>query len=215
MVLIIQMRSQISINMTEIPLFIRLKTSEPLPKEEALAWYHCVKNNLPNGVMASVQTTNPQGDPDVVFMVHKETKGGTHYYEVPLTRDLTAKEAEVIEEAYPEGEIETSSEEVKAARQGPADAVVMDEEQYNHLCETLAKHQHQRWYDARANSGWSFGLMVNESNKQHPMMRPWEQLPEQYRRIDYELPHLFMNMLAEQGYVVVDREELNKWLSKK
>lgn len=209
------MRNQISINMTEIPLFIRLKTSSPLSQEEAIAWYHCVKNNLPNGVLSSVQTTNPQGDPDVVFMVHKETRGGVHFYEVPLTRDLTEKEADVIEEAYPEGEIETSSEEVKAARQGPADAVVMDEEHYNNLCETLAKHQHQRWYDARAKSGWSFGLMVNEQSKQHPLMRPWDQLPEQYRKVDYELPHLFMNMLVEQGYVVVFRDELNKWLTKK
>jgi hypothetical protein len=201
--------------MTEIPLFIRLKTSEPLVKEEALAWYHCVKNNLPDGVLSSVQTTNPQGNPDVVFMVHKETRSGTHYYEIPLTRDLTQKETEVIEEAYPKGEIETSSEEVKAARQGPADAVVMEEDDYNNLCETLAKHQHQRWYDARAKSGWSFGLLVNEKSKQHPLMRPWEQLPEQYRKVDYELPHLFMNMLVEQGYVVVSRDELNKWLAKK
>jgi len=203
--------------MTEIPLFIRLKTSSPLPKEEAIAWYHCVKNNLPSGVLSSVQTTNLDGDPDVVFMVHKETKTGTHFYEIPLTRDLTASEADEIEEAYmgPEGEIETSSEEVKSARQGPADAVVMDESVYNDFCVTLAKHQHQRWLDARAKAGWSFGLRVNESSKQHPMIRPWEELPEQYRNVDYELPHLFMNMLAEQGYVVVSRNELNKWLSKK
>jgi hypothetical protein len=148
-------------------------------------------------------------------MVHKQTKGGTHYYEIPLTRDLTESETAVIEEAYPEGEIETSSEDVVSARQGPADAVVMEEDDYNSLCETLAKHQHQRWYDARANSGWSFGLRVNEQSKQHPLMRPWEELPEQYRKVDYELPHLFMNMLADNGYVVVSRDELNKWLAKK
>lgn len=201
--------------MTEIPLYVRLKTSEPLSKGEALAWYNCVKNLAPNGTLASVQTTDPQGDPDVVFMVHKQTKGGTHYYVIPLTRDLSNEEVEVIELAYPEGEIETSSEDVKAARQGPADAVVMDEELYNSLCETLAKHQHQRWYEARANAGWSFGLMVNEQSKQHPLMRPWEDLPTKYRKVDYELPHLFMNMLAEQGYVVVARNELNKWLNKK
>ncbi len=206
------MRSLISINMTEIPLFIRLKTSEPLSKEEAIAWYHCVKNNLPSGVQSSVQTTNPQGDPDVVFMVHKETKGGTHYYEIPLTRDLTEDETAIIESAYPEGEIETSSEDVKSARQGPADAVVMDEDDYNSLCVTLAKHQHQRWYEARSARGWSFGLKEDKTSKQHPLMRPWEDLPEQYRNVDYELPHLFMNMLVEQGYVVVSRNDLNKWI---
>jgi hypothetical protein len=200
--------------MTEIPLFIRLKTSEPLSKEEAIAWYHCVKNNLPSGLLSSVQTTNLQGEPDVVFMVHKETKGGTHYYEIPLTRDLTEDETVVIEEAYPEGEIETSSNDITTARQGPADAVVMEEEDYNNLCVTLAKHQHQRWYEERSARGWSFGLKVDEKNKQHPLMRPWEDLPEQYRNVDYELPHLFMNMLAEQGYVVVGREDLNKWLKR-
>ena len=208
-------RSQISINMTEIPLFIRLKTSSPLPKEEAIAWYHTVKNLAPSGVLASVQTTNPQGDPDVIFMVHKETNGGVHYYEIPLTRDLTDEETAVIEEAYPEGEIETSSEEVIAARQGPADAVVMEEDDYNQLCETLAKHQHQRWYEERSRAGWSFGLMLNEKTKVHPLMRPWEELPEQYRKVDYELPHLFMKMLAEQGFAVVSRTELTKWLNKR
>jgi hypothetical protein len=203
--------------MTEIPLFIRLKTASSLPKEEAIAWYHCVKNILDAGLLSSVQTTNPQGDPDVVFMVHKETKGGLHYYEIPLTRDLTVREVDAIEEAYEgfEGEIETSSEDVIAARQGPADAVVMDEDHYNHLCETLAKHQHQRWYDERASHGWSFGLKVNDSTKQHPLMRPWEQLPSQYRRVDYELPHVFMDILVQQGYVVVARDELNRWLNKK
>lgn len=203
--------------MTEIPLFIRLKTTEALPKEAAKAWYHCVKNNLPSGVLSSVQTTNPDGDPDVIFMVHKENNAGQHFYEIPLTRDLTASEADDIEEAYEgsEGEIETSSEDVKSARQGPADAVVMEEDDYNQLCETLAKHQHQRWYEDRSNQGWSFGLVENRKEKQHPLMRPWEQLPETYRKIDNELPHLFMNLLAEQGYVVVSRNDLNKWLNKK
>ena len=202
--------------MTEIPLFIRLKTTAPLEKEEAIAWYNCVKNNVMDGVLSSVQTTNPDGDPDVIFMVHKETNGGTHFYEIPLARDLTPAEQDAIDDAYegPEGIIESSSEEVQSARQGPADAVVMEEDHYNSLCETLAKHQHQRWYEDRAKSGWSFGLKVDETSKQHPMMRPWEQLPSQYQKVDYELPHLFMNMLAEQGFVVVSRNDLNKWLKK-
>lgn len=203
--------------MTQIPLFIRLKTTSELPREDALSWYQCVKNHLPSGVMGRVQTTNPQGDPDIIFMVHKTTRGGTHFYEIPLVRDLTEKEILEIEEAYedPKGEIESSSPEVKSARQGPADAVVIEEEDYNHFCETLAKHQHQRWYEERTSQGWSFGLAVNEKNKQHPLLRPWEDLPQKYRNVDYELPHLFMKMLAEQGYVVVSRDDLTKWLNKK
>jgi hypothetical protein len=211
------MLNQISIDMTETQLFIRLKTTSPLPKGEAIAWYHCVKNNAPSGILGSVQTTNPEGKPDVVFMVHKETNGGTHYYEVPLTRDLTEKEADAIKEAYlgSEGIIETSSNEVKAPRHSPADAVVMEEDDYNNLCETLAKHQHQRWYDQRSKNGWSFGLEIDSINKTHPLMRPWEQLPDQYKNIDYELPHLLMDLLVNSGYVVVRSDDLNKWLRKK
>lgn len=200
--------------MTHVPFYIRLVSNICLEKAEALRWYQCVKENLPKGVINVIHTVDPQGDPDVIFMIHKETKDGKHFYEIPLIRDLIINETENIEEAYqnPKGVIETSSEEVKSMRQGPADAVVMSEEDYNHLCETLAKHQHQRWLDERSAKGWSFGLTVNKENKQHPLMRPWEQLPEKYRKVDFELPHLFMNMLTEHGYVVVGKNDLNNWL---
>ena len=203
--------------MTEIPLFIRLKTTTELAKDEAMRWYEAVKSSLQQGMLASVQTSNPAGEPDTIFMVHKTTRGGTHFYEIPLIRDLTEKELASIEEVYenPKGEIESSSEEIKLARQGPADAVVMEEDDYNQFCETLAKHQHQRWYEERTSQGWSFGLTISEKNKKHPLIRPWEELPQKYRKVDYELPHLLMNKLVEQGYVVVRRDDLNKWLNKK
>ena len=202
--------------MTNIPLFIRLKTSQPLEKKDAVAWYNHVKHCLGEGMLQGVQTTNNNGEPDVAFMVRRESNAGDNYYVIPIVRDLTDSEFDKIKENYegPEGVIETNSDKIETVRQSPADAIVMIEDDYNSVCEMLAKHQHRRWYEARASAGWSFGLEVDENDKKHPMMRPWEQLPDQYKDIDYDLPHVFMDLLVAQGFVVVSRDELNKWLNK-
>lgn len=195
-------------------------TDAPVEKSVAQAWAKIVKANLPDGVLGSIQVTNPDGQLTSVYMVHKALKSGQHYYEIPLVRDLVPSEALLIIEAWsalqPKGEydIETSAEEIEATRQGPADAVVIGETDYNQMCETLARHQHSRWCDERISAGWRYATDFSNKNKTHPMLRPWEQLPEQYRKVDYELPHKFMEMLAEHGYVVVKRTELAKWLSK-
>lgn len=204
----------------ECPFYIRL-IGPALPKEVAKEWASVVKANLPSGVMGSVQVPGPEGDLKSVYMIHKTLKSGQHKYEIPLVRDLVPSEALIIVQAwdalYPEGEheIETSAEEIEAARQGPTDAVVIGETDYNQMCETLAKHQHNRWCDQRTKAGWRYGAQLNTVDMTHPMLRPWEQLPASYRQIDYEFPHLFMDMLAQQGYAVVKRTDLAKWLSKK
>lgn len=206
--------------MTASPFYIRLITDVALEKGDVRAWFQTVKRTLLDGLLGTIQTTNPQGEPDKAFLVHRTLKSGKHIYEIPLVRDLTEEETNTVKEAYqatnPEGdfEIEVSALNIGTSRQGPADAVVMDEDDYNQMCETLAKHHHQRWCDERIQSGWSYGLTLDNKQKTHPLLRPWEQLPKKYRNIDYELPHKFMNLLADHGYVVVKREDLNKWLKK-
>ena len=206
--------------MTTIPFYIRLNTNKALEKSDVRAWFQTVKRTLLDGLLGSIQVTNPQGQPDKIFLIHKTLKTGKHVYDIPLVRNLTDNEANQVKEAYkainPPGdyEIELSSLDIETPRQGPADAVVVDEDDYNRMCETLAKHHHQRWYDERIAHGWTYGLNFNNKTKNHPMLRPWEELPEQYRKVDYELPQKFMNLLAEFGYVVVRQDDLNKWLKK-
>ena len=49
-------------------------------------------------------------------------------------------------------------------------------------------------------------------------MKPWSQLTEDEKQIDYSLPEFFMDLLEEFGYSVVSNEELDGFveqLSKK
>lgn len=207
-------------NPSESPFYIRLITGAPLEKAIAREWFETAKLNLPTGVLATIQIDNPKTGIQNVFMVNRTLKDGTHQYEIPLSRDLVESELEVITEAWqahsPEGDhqFETSAIDIKSARQGPADAIVIGETDYANMCETLAKHQHESWCRDRTNKGWKYGLEMKTKEKTHPMLRPWEQLPEQYRKIDDQLPHLFMNILAQHGYTVVKSTDLQKWLKK-
>jgi hypothetical protein len=204
---------------SQSPFYIRL-VGQQVEKPVAQAWASLVKSNLPNGVMNAIQSQSPEGQLVSVYMVHKTLKSGQHLYEIPLTRDLVENEALAIVDAweamYPEDdhEIETSAEEIMAARQGPTDAVVIGDTDYNQMCETLAMHQHNRWCEERTQAGWRYSNDLNHAARTHPMLRPWEQLPERYRKVDYNLPHKFMEMLAEHGYAVVKRTDLAKWIEK-
>jgi hypothetical protein len=40
------------------------------------------------------------------------------------------------------------------------------------------------------------------------MLKSWDELPESLRKIDYEHPQAMVDMLSEQGYAVVRKEEL-------
>ena len=202
---------------TQNPMYIRLTTTAPLQKSEVKMWFNTVKSLLPSGVLGSLQVRNPDNELTNVQLIHK-TEKGKHLYEIPLNRDMVPREVEPIVTAwdayYPEGDfdIETSAAEIEASRQKLADAIVVKENEYNQLCDTLAKHQHTAWYKSRADKGWRYGISINRKDKTHPMMRPWEELPEEYRTVDYELPKMLMNFFEEQGYVVVKKTDLAKWL---
>jgi hypothetical protein len=203
----------------ESPFFIRLLVSEPLDKPVAREWFESTKANLPVGVLSSIQVDKEDTGIQNVFMVHRSMKDGTHQYEIPLSRDLIESEFGVISEAWQalfqgDHEIESSATDIKSARQGPADAIVIGETDYAEMCDTLAKHQHERWCRERTQQGWRYGLEMKAKDKTHPMLRPWEQLPDQYKNVDDQLPHLFMNILAQHGYTVVKSTDLQKWLKK-
>jgi len=73
------------------------------------------------------------------------------------------------------------------------------------MCENLAKSQHRQWYDEKTEQGWKYGIHFSMKNKTHPMMRPWEDLPPEYKKIDYETPNKLLNTLYNLGYTVVKK----------
>jgi hypothetical protein len=203
-------------------MYIRLVVPKSLSKEDIKSWYETVKSLSPSGVIHSIQVPGPKKEdgPKNVYLIKKEINGKIGY-EVPLSRDLVEKEVEPIVDSwssqYTKGdfEIETSAIKVdKATHQRSADAVKLKKRDLEQICDTLAKHRHGEWLCRREAAGWRYGLKYNEKEKTHPMIRPWEQLPEEYKNIDEKELQIFMDILSEFGYVIVKKSDLAKWLAK-
>lgn len=45
-------------------------------------------------------------------------------------------------------------------------------------------HQHDQWMEQKKRDGWTFGAVKDEKKKTHPMMVPFEDLPEMEKRKD-------------------------------
>jgi hypothetical protein len=48
--------------------------------------------------------------------------------------------------------------------------------------QAMERQNHNKWISEQQNKGWRFGLDFDQTNKTHPAMRPWDDLPESYRR---------------------------------
>ena len=46
----------------------------------------------------------------------------------------------------------------------------------------MERQNHNKWIQEQQQKGWRFGLNMSLEEKTHPAMRPWDDLPESYRR---------------------------------
>lgn len=196
--------------------YVKLTTDKPLGEEDVKAWFRAVKESAPSGVVSSVQTTDDKGSLRSASLVHRE-RDGAHDYMVPLTRDLKDSEVEPIiqmfsaESLVGDWSVEVSSAEADKFTDKASMAV--DDTKFNDLCAAWAKRQHDQWMQERTDAGWRFGPSVSMKNKTHPLLRPWHDLPEQFRKVDYDQPQKLLDLLNDQGYAVISKAELEGILS--
>lgn len=196
--------------------YVKLTTEKPLDQEDVRAWFQAVKDNAPSGVVSSVQTTDDKGSLRSATLVHRE-RDGEHDYLVPLTRDLKDAEVEPIIQTFSSlTALEDWSVEVSSAEADlmtDKGALSVEDGKFNDLCAAWAKRQHDAWMKDRTESGWRFGPTVSAKNKTHPLLRPWHDLPEQFRKVDFEQPQNLLDLLNDQGYAVISKTELEAMLS--
>ena len=205
---------------TDNQFYIRLVSKRSLDKQEVVAFYKFVKGTTPSGILSSIQVERPGHGLDTVRLIHKTDDAGSPVYEIPLTRNLTEKEYEVVRHAFQhlakEGqELDSSTVTIGNARHLPAGETQIEPENYEIFCDTLAKLQHSNWCLERSEMGWRYGIDHNPGEKTSPMLRPWHELPQQYKRIDKRLPEQILNTLESLGYVIIPREQLAKLTKKK
>ena len=195
--------------------FIKLLTDEPLDKPTIRAWFNCVTSTAPSGVVNPITVHDDGNVRHVARLVH-QTMAQTHAYLVPLTRDLRASEVDEIVEQFAveqpslDFDVETNETRLRAKDD---DAIPLDAAKHLTLCIALAKQQHEAWVRERAGCGWHYGVAFDSSEKTHPLLRPWDQLPEHYKIPDLDWPQQLVGMLNDNGYVVIAREELVKLIA--
>lgn len=194
--------------------YIRLTSEQPLEKKDVISFYKFVKNSLPSGILASIEVERPGYGLDSARLIHKQNKDKKHVYEIPLTRNLVDKEYKNIcykfQRLSLEGlSLESSTPVVPNARYLP-DNALKDNKDFEDFCHNLAKCQHSNWYLEKSEEGWRYGLEYSSQEKTSPLLRPWHDLPETYRKIDPKLAKQILELIEQMNYVIVPKAELEK-----
>jgi post-segregation antitoxin (ccd killing protein) len=200
----------------KISRYIQLTVKEPLDKAQKTAWMVAVRRHAPSGTLATVQTTDDQGSLRSVCMVHKEGKK-TNAYLIPLTRDLAPDEVQKIVDAFADKtELQAFDIETNETMVSPAErsSINLDDERHIAICTAMAKARHEKWLRDRLNSGWRFGTKFDADEKVHPLLRPWEQLPDQFRTPDMESPQALLDLIQANGFAIVPKDDLENLLNK-
>lgn len=160
--------------------YILQRADRMLTSDQIQKWYYTVEMLGPEGIMAGDDDTNSL----VLGMQDKD-----FLYILPLVRHLTAEEAERIVEGYmrvTEHDFEIESSNVYRANANfghPFEYdIQMDEGAREVLHLAMERQNHNKWISEQQDKGWRFGLNFDQNNKTHPAMRPWDDLPESYRR---------------------------------
>jgi hypothetical protein len=182
--------------------------SKDAGKSLAKLWYGTAVAHLPEGLASTVQT----GDTTARMKMSK--KGEKVTLSIPLVRNLTAKEVETV---IGEFDAKFSKDFVITSTRveiGLKDEVEVEvpHEPIVALCTAWAKSQHDEWVKDKTDSGWRYGPSVSVSNKTHPLLRPWADLPETYRKVDTTKVEEMLKLMNDHGYVMIAKTELDNLL---
>lgn len=191
--------------------YIALITTEPLDRPALRCWLHCVRETAPPGTPTTVPTVDNEGYPRVVSLIHQETDD-RHRYLVALTRDLAEAETKRIVDAFaaenPELDFDIQTSQTSLDPTG--NMVAVERDHYLELCAALAKRRHEAWVRERTDAGWRYGTTFSAKNKTHPLLRPWTELPDRYRKPDLDTPQTVLDLLRDQGYAIVSKDDLER-----
>ena len=183
---------------------IEVKTQEKLPQGAAGLWARTVRDHGPPGITVAAQLMN--GRQSVWSKLWCEHGATGYHYIVPLGRDLEESEADAIaqgwSDAYPDGDFV-----INWTQRAVAENRVQAQQQdlLAEIAEAAAKQYHNTWHTAKVNEGWSFAHKLDGKNRKHPMLQPWENLPESYRVTERERFHTLLSVLEGMDLQITRR----------
>lgn len=84
----------------------------------------------------------------------------------------------------------------------------ISDQQYKDIAISLAKSHHATWMQDKLDSGWRYGQYLSLIEKTHPLLLPWEQLPDRFKVPDLHSPLNILNILQMQGFSLVRTSEI-------
>lgn len=82
--------------------------------------------------------------------------------------------------------------------------VVLPEE-LSQLAEQMAKNVHEIWAQTRIAQGWTYGSERNDTEKKHPCLVPYEELPEEEKVYDRNTSIETLKFIVSNGYEIKKR----------
>jgi len=71
------------------------------------------------------------------------------------------------------------------------------------IAELLARNAHDVWAEQRFADGWRWGAERNDERREHPMLVPYEDLPESEKLYDRRAAQLTLKAVVALGFRIV------------
>ena len=78
-------------------------------------------------------------------------------------------------------------------------------EDLSQLAEQMAKNVHEIWAQTRIAQGWTYGSERNDTEKKHPCLVPYEELPEEEKVYDRNTSIETLKFIVSNGYEIKKR----------
>lgn len=75
------------------------------------------------------------------------------------------------------------------------------------LTEAIAENAHDIWARARMDEGWTYGLVRNDTLRQHPDLVPYAQLPDSEKEYDRLMAMNTLRLVHRLGFDIINRNK--------
>ena len=185
--------------------YIAMITKDGLDSASQKMWYDTVKELAPEGTVRTIPHHGKQ-TAMIEFTINMPDGDTMQSLAVPLSRDLDSSEGEVIVTAMEmmgpdiDWEIEASNLYTDTGVPGFDFEFTADPEELEEMKNTVGKFVHSRWVESKTTEGWRYGPNVDQKARTHPALRPWEQLPKEYRRTPEIQDKDIVEFINKYGY---------------
>lgn len=179
---------------------IDLYVDEKLDIDNVKLWYAVIKKCVSENVV----TTDFEKDDDGVNREYKlrfkQVKSGKWKYTVPLTRPLAVKELEKIvarwngiyDESLGDFIIEGSVDTEVYPMSG-----VSEPDDIPDVNDYILRGYHHEWMQDMIDKGWRYASEYSKTKKTHPLLRPWDNLSNNEKKMENILPDNMKDLIED------------------